>query len=79
MIELHGYERVSAILEEELRSIHGDHFKGLEVQSVMQYPMNENKYVVDNLDVEGQLPIIRAKIVVDVSKGTLERFEPDLL
>jgi hypothetical protein len=80
MIELHGHERVSAILEEELRSIHGDRFKGLEVQSVMKYPMNEGKYVVVyNLDVEGQLPIVRAKIVVDVSKGALEMFEPDLL
>jgi len=50
------------------------------VQSVMQYPMKENKYVVIyNLDVEGLIPIVRAKIVVDVSKGTLERFEPDML
>ena len=80
MIELHSQERVSAILEEELRSIHGDRFKSLEVQSVMRYPMNESKYVVIyNLNVEGQLPIVRAKIVVDVSRGTLERFEPGLL
>jgi hypothetical protein len=80
MIELHSQERVSAILEEELRSIHGDRFKRLEVQSVMRYPMNESKYVVIyNLNVEGQLPIVRAKIVVDVSRGALERFEPGLL
>ena len=80
LIELQGHEQVSTILEDELRVIHGDRFKGLEVQSVMQYPMKENKYlVIYNLDVEGQLPIVRAKIVVDVSKGTLERFEPDML
>ena len=80
LIELHSHERVSAILEEELRSIHGDRFKSLEVKSVMRYPMTENKYfVVYNLKVEGQLPIVRAKIVVDISRGSLERFEPDLL
>jgi hypothetical protein len=80
LIELHGHERVSAILEDELRSIHSDRFKSLEVQSVMKYPMNESRYVVVyNLKVEGQLPIVRAKIVVDLSRGTLERFEPDLL
>jgi hypothetical protein len=34
--------------------IHGDQFKSLEVQSVMQYPINEDKYVVVyNLKVEG--------------------------
>jgi len=80
LIELQGHEQVSTILEDELRVIHGDRFKGLEVQSVMQYPMKENKYlVIYNLDIEGQLPIVRAKIVVDVSEGTLERFEPDML
>ncbi len=80
LIELQGHEQVSTILENELRAIHGDRFKSLEVQSVMQYPMKENKYVVIyNLDVEGLIPIVRAKIVVDVSKGTLERFEPDML
>ena len=80
LIELQGHEQISTILENELRAIHGDRFKSLEVQSVMQYPMKENKYVVIyNLDVEGLIPIVRAKIVVDVSKGTLERFEPDML
>ena len=80
LIELQGYERLSTILEDELRAIHGDRFKSLEVQSVMQYPMKENKYlVIYNLDVEGQLPIVSAKIVVDVSVGALERFEPNLL
>ena len=80
LIMLHGHERVSAILEEELRSIHGDRFRSVEVQSVMQYPMNECKYVVVyNLKVEEQLPVVRAKIVVDVSRGTLEMYEPGLL
>jgi len=80
LIELQGHEQVSTILENELRAIHEDRFKSLEVQSVMQYPMKENKYVVIyNLDVEGLIPIVRAKIVVDVSKGILERFEPDML
>jgi len=80
LIELQGHEQISTILENELRAIHGDRFKSLEVQSVMQYPMKENKYVVIyNLDVEGLIPIVRAKIVVDVSKGILERFEPDML
>ena len=80
MITLHGHEQVSAILEGELKSIHGVRFRSLEVQSVMPYPMNESKYVVVyNLDVEGRLPVVRAKIVVDVSRGTLERFEPGLL
>ena len=80
MIELHGLELVSAILEDKLRSIHGDRFKSLEVQSVMKYPMNESRYViVYNLEIEGQLPIVMAKTVVDISRGTLERFEPDPL
>ena len=80
LIELQGHEQVSTILENELRAIHGDCFKSFEVQSVMQYPMKENKYVVIyNLDVEGLIPIVRAKIVVDISKGILERFEPDML
>ena len=80
MIEVQGREQVSTILENELRAIHGDRFKSVEVQSVMQYPMKENKYVaIYNLNVEGLIPIVRAKIVVDVSKGTLERFEPDML
>jgi len=80
LIELQGHEQVSTILKDELRAIYGDQLKNLEVQSVMQYPMKENKYVtIYNLDVEGMLPIVRAKIIVDVSKGTLERFEPDML
>lgn len=80
LIELQGHEQVSTILKDELRAIYGDQLKNLEVQSVMQYPMKENKYVtIYNLDVEGMLPVVRAKIVVDVSKGTLERFEPDML
>jgi hypothetical protein len=80
LIELQGHEQVSTILENELRAIHGDRFKSLEVQSVMQYPMKENKYVVIyNLDVEGLIPIVRAKIVVDISKGIMERFEPTML
>ncbi len=80
LIELQGHEQVLTILKDELRAIYGDRFKSLEVQSVMQYPIKENKYVVIyNLDVEGLIPIVRAKIVVDVSKGTLERFEPDML
>ena len=80
LIELQGHEQVSTILENELRAIHEDRFKSLEVQSVMQYPMKENKYVVIyNLDVEGLIPIGRAKIVVDISKGIMERFEPTML
>lgn len=80
LIELQGHEQVSTILKDELKAIYGDQLKNLEVQSVMQYPMKENKYVIIyNLDVEGMLPVVRAKIVVDVSKGTLERFEPDML
>lgn len=80
MIELQGHEQVLTILKDELKAIYGDQLKNLEVQSVMQYPMKENKYVtIYNLDVEVMLPVVRAKIVVDVSKGTLERFEPDML
>lgn len=80
LIELQGHEQVSTILKDELKAIYGDQLKNLEVQSVMQYPMKENKYVtIYNLDVERMLPVVRAKIVVDVSKGTLERFEPDML
>jgi len=80
LIDLQSREQVSTILEDELRAIYGDRLKSLEVQSVMQYPMKENKYVaIYNLDVEGMLPIVRAKIVVDVSRGTMERFEPDML
>lgn len=71
---------VPTILETELRVIYGDRFESVEIQSVMKYPMRENKYIVIyNLDVKGALPIIRAKIVVDTVAGSLEQFDPAML
>jgi hypothetical protein len=72
-------ENINNILENNLRNIYGKKVKNTEIISIMQYPGKENKFIVMyNLDLEDSLPIIRAKIVVDVIKKELETYEPSL-
>jgi hypothetical protein len=72
-------ETINHILENNLRNIYGKKLKNIEIISTMQYPGKENKFlVIYNLNLEDSLPIIRAKIIVDVNKKELETYEPGL-
>lgn len=74
------HEKISGILEVCLRDIYGDKMQKLEVISTMPYPMKDHLFVVRyNIDLENELPIRRAQIVVDVSTEELKKFEPGLL
>ena len=71
---------INRILEERLREIYAERFQKFEIQSVMQYPMKENQYlVIYNLTVSDSPPIIRAKIVVDTATEELKLYDPALL
>ena len=71
---------INRILEERLREIYEERFHKFEIQSVMQYPMKENQYlVIYNLTVSDSPPIIRAKIVVDTATEELKLYDPALL
>jgi hypothetical protein len=73
-------EKISGILENQLRKIYGDKMVKLEVISTMPYPMKDHLYVVRyNIDLENELPIRRAQIVVDTNIRELKKFEPGLL
>ena len=72
--------KINRILEEGLREIYEERFQKFEIQSVMQYPMKENQYlVIYNLDIIDSPPIIRAKIVVDAATEELKLYDPALL
>ncbi len=74
-----AFENINNILENNLRNIYGKKVKDVEIISIMQYPRKENKFIVIyNLDLEDSVPIIRAKIVLDVNKKELETYEPGL-
>jgi hypothetical protein len=52
----------------------------LEVVNMMPYPMKDHLFVVRyNIDLENEVPIRRAQIVVDVHSGELKKIEPGLL
>ena len=71
---------INRILEKELREIYQNRFQTVEVQSIMRYPMKENRYIVIyNLNVADFYPIIRAKIVVDTEKEKLLPYDPGLM
>ena len=71
---------INRILEERLREIYAEGLQKCEIQSVMQYPMKENQYlVIYNLDIIDSPPIIRAKIVVDAATEELKLYDPALL
>jgi hypothetical protein len=71
---------INRILEEGLREIYHDRLQKVEVQSIMGYPMKENRYIVIyNLNVADSYPIIRAKIVVDTMQEELLPYDPGLL
>ena len=71
---------INRILEENLREIYTERFQKCEIQSIMQYPMKENQYlVIYNLDISDSPPIIRAKIIVDTATEELKLYDPALL
>ena len=71
---------INRILEEKLMEIYTERFQKCDIQSVMQYPMKENLYlVIYNLDISDSPPIIRAKIVVDTATEELKPYDPALL
>jgi len=72
--------KINRILEAELREIYQTRFQKMEIQSIMGYPMKENKYIVIyNLNIADSYPIIRAKIVVDTNTEELLPYDPGLL
>ncbi|MBD3207060.1 hypothetical protein GF319_12060 [Candidatus Bathyarchaeota archaeon] len=72
-------ENISKILENSLKNLYADRIVKIEVKSIMEYPIKEDKFLVTyNLELEGELPIIRAKIVVDTEKKGIESYEPGL-
>ena len=73
-------EKITGILEAQLRKIYGEKMKRLEVLNAMPYPMKDHLYVVRyDIDLENEIPIKRAQIVVDVTSEELKKFEPGLL
>jgi len=71
---------INRILEERLREIYEERFQKVEIQSVMQYPMKEKRYlVIYNLNILDSPPIIRAKIIVDTATEELKLYDPALL
>ena len=71
---------INRILEIRLREIYKERFQKVETQSIMQYPMKENQYlVIYNLDILDSPPIIRAKIIVDTTTEELKLYDPALL
>ena len=78
--ELSTQEKITSILEDQLRIIYGVKMRKLEVVNTMPYPLKEHLFVVRyNIDLENEVPIRRAQIVVDVNSEELKKFEPGLL
>ncbi len=77
--ELSSQEKITGILEDQLRKIYGVKMQKLEVINTMPYPMKDHLFVVRyNIDLENEVPIRRAQIVVDVNSRELKKFEPGL-
>jgi hypothetical protein len=71
---------INRILEARLREIYQARYQKSEIQSIMQYPMKENQYIVIyNINLTDSYPIIRAKIVVDIATEELKLYDPGLL
>ncbi len=71
---------INRILESKLREIYQARYQKAEIQSIMQYPMKENQYIVIyNINITDSYPIIRAKIVVDTATEELKLYDPGLL
>ncbi len=71
---------INRILEEGLKEIYQERLQKVEVQSIMGYPMKENRYIVIyNLNIADSYPIIRAKIVVDTKSEELLPYDPGLM
>ena len=77
---MNNNDRIIGILEDQLRIIYGKKMQKLEVINAMPYPLKDHLYVVRyNIDLENEIPIRRAQIVVDVNSEELKKFEPGLL
>jgi hypothetical protein len=71
---------ISRILEDQLGKIYGKKMINLEIINIMSYPLKDHLYVVRyNVDLENEIPIRRAQIVVDINTKELKKFEPGLL
>ena len=71
---------ITKILEDNLQEIYGERYIKTEIQSIMQYPLRENQYIVTyNLDITDSYPIVRAKIVVDTVTEELKLYDPGLM
>ena len=74
------FDLLFEILEIKLKEIYGNKMVNLEVTNTMPYPLKDNLYVVRyNIDLENELPIKRAQIVVDLNSRELKKFEPGLM
>ena len=74
------FDLIFEILEIKLKEIYGKKMVNLEVTNTMPYPLKDNLYVVRyNIDLENELPIKRAQIVVDLNSRELKKFEPGLM
>lgn len=73
-------DTIKRVVSDNLERLYGDDLLSLEVVGAMPYPMKKDKYVaIYNLRLRGQLPIMLAKVVVDLVSGELEEYEPGLL
>lgn len=73
-------ELVTEILGARLKDIYGDTITHLEVVDTMPYPMRDHLVLVRyNITVKGQVPTLRAQIVIDKETRELKKFEPSLL
>jgi len=74
------YSALNKILIDRFREIYLDRLQKVEVQSIMGYPMKENRYIVIyNINIADSHPIVRAKIVVDTKTEELLPYDPGLL
>jgi hypothetical protein len=73
-------EQLTRMLRGAMEGLHGGDLLALTVVGAMPYPMKDGKYVVTyNLRLRGRPPIMFAKVVVDLGRGEVEEYEPDLL
>ena len=46
----------------------------------MKYPMKEHKVIVTyNLNIKNEIPIVKAKVILNIETGELEKFDPNML
>jgi hypothetical protein len=71
---------VKKLLKQSLMGVYGPKFISFKIQDVMKYPMRDNKLIVIyDLFLKGEIPIERAKIVINVESCEIEKFDPAML